>query len=174
MVANCHKLPAAAFRKRILKKEEIVKSFERAYAFFPPAAQIIFTVSPVRHWRDGAAENMRSKAVLLTAVHEIAEQYPNCHYFPAFEFLIDDLRDYRFYATDMLHPNELAVDYIWERFRETYFSKETIRILQELNELRLAMDHRPLFPQSGSYKKFQQDLELKRAAFRGKYPFIHI
>jgi hypothetical protein len=174
IVANCHKLPAIAYRKRLLKKEEIMKAFEQVYAFFPPGVQIIFTVSPVRHWRDGATENTRSKAILLTAIHEIVEQYAQCHYFPAYELMIDDLRDYRFYASDMLHPNELAVAYIWERFRETYFSKETNQALQEWNDLRQAMEHRPLFPESETYKKFLRDLELKKAAFHGKYPFIYI
>ena len=174
IVANCHKLPGSEFQKRLLSKEEITKAFKEIYTLLPGKAQIIFNVSPVRHWKDGAAENSLSKAILLTAVHEIITHYPNCSYFPAYELMIDDLRDYRFYAKDMLHPNELAIDYIWTRFRETYFPGETNKLIDELMDLRQSIEHRPLFPDSSSYKQFAAEVEKKKADFIKKYPFIRL
>lgn len=174
VVANCHKMPASEFRRRLITVSEIVRSYEAIRDRLPAGARVIFTVSPVRHWKDGAAENSRSKAILISAVHELTEQFPGCSYFPAYELLIDDLRDYRFYARDMLHPGDMAIEYIWERFTETYFDAETRELARICAALNRSKAHRPLFPESGSHRRFEQELQRQVAALKEKFPFIHI
>lgn len=119
VVANCHKLPAAQFKKVLLTKEQIVAEWQKqitALKAFNPALQIMFTVSPVRYVRDGVIENNRSKGILLDAVHTLVKQNTNCFYFPAYEIVIDELRDYRFFKEDLVHPNHVAINYVWQKF----------------------------------------------------------
>jgi len=118
-------------------------------------------VSPVRHWKDGAIENQRSKAQLLSAVHAVVDEFESCHYFPAYEYMMDDLRDYRFYATDMLHPSPQAIEYVWQKFQSSFFSDETRIICKEISAVMQAASHRPLDPESNSFQRFlRKQLEI--------------
>lgn len=148
-VANCHKLPIQNFGKKILKPEDI---FDK-YTFFldevknfNPSLNIYFTISPVKHLRDGMHENNLGKAVLLLAINQILQQLNGFFYFPAYELVADDLRDYRFYSADMAHPNQLAIDYVWERFEEAFFNDKTLKINEQVKKYRLMEQHRPLNP----------------------------
>ena len=157
VVANCHKAPAGWFDQRRLGVPETVEAlsglFQKLKAVLPDL-QVILTVSPVRHLRNGAIENQRSKAVLLLACAEICGQFDFVYYFPAYELLLDDLRDYRFYAPDMAHPNELAVDYIWQHFAETFFPPDTRQLLAQIEKIRMATTHRPFFPDTPEHRAF--------------------
>ncbi len=175
IVANCHKLPANQFNRRRLTVDEIVAEFTEIIDLLRrqnPGLQFIFTVSPIRHWKDGAHENTVSKSTLHLAVDALGKAFENVEYFPAYEIMMDELRDYRFYATDMLHPSEQAVDYIWQRFAETYFSGETLELRKELEQLRNDLNHRPLHPDTVEYQQFLISLEKKRNTLIENYPFL--
>jgi len=163
-VANCHKKPSNEFRKRLTTSQEIVESFDstiKALLILNPGLRIILTVSPVRHLKDTIELNSVSKSILRVACHEISEKYSLVDYFPAFEVMIDDLRDYRFYKTDMIHPTEVAEDYIWEKFSDCYFSQSTIEILTRWKDIRKAINHRPFQPESASHQKFLKETLTK-------------
>ena len=119
-----------------------------------PKLKIIFTVSPVRHWKDGAVQNQLSKSTLILAIHQLKNKFENVEYFPAYEIMMDDLRGYRFYADDMLHPSKQAIEYIWEQFSQTYFEKDTIEVMDDVSRVLLAKNHRPLNPDTENHKKF--------------------
>jgi hypothetical protein len=176
VVSNCHKLPAAMFVRERLEVDEIVESYSGLISTLlskNPQLRIIFTVSPIRHWKDGAHENQISKATLLLAVEKLKSLFPKTiEYFPAYEIVMDELRDYRFYAEDMIHPNEQAVQYIWERFSETYFSEETMRTINAVSKLTSALQHRPFNPESESYKKFLSTTYSQMKSFCEKNPNI--
>lgn len=176
VVSNCHKLPANAFIRKRLSVEQIVTSYSSLITELQthlPGLHFIFTVSPIRHWKDGAHENNISKSTLLLAIDLIQKEFPQVHYFPSYEIQMDELRDYRFYASDMLHPSDVAVDYIWERFAETYFSLETMGIRKKLDQLSADLQHRPLFPESEEYKLFQKNTENKKLRLLKEYPFLN-
>ncbi len=157
IVANCHKVMASSFKKRLLNQEEITSHFERLYSYLSelnPKLNIIFTVSPVRHIRDGLIENNHSKAVLIDAIQRIIHKYQDISYFPSYEILIDQLRDYRYYDSDMIHPSKEAIQYIWETFAHTYFDTETQEVLKQWSKLNSAINHKPFQPQSDSHQKF--------------------
>ena len=137
-----------------------------------PGLKFIFTVSPIRHWKDGAHENTVSKSTLHLAVDALEKQFDFVHYFPAYEIMMDELRDYRFYASDMLHPSDVAVDYIWQRFGDTYFSSETLNLKKELERLRADLNHRPLHPETEEYRLFQLSVEKKKNGLIQDYPFL--
>jgi hypothetical protein len=161
IVANCHKFPASGFRRYRLSVENIVSEyipFLNELKAFNPDIHIIFTVSPVRHWKDGAHENQLSKSILLLAIDEICKCIPFAGYFPSYELIMDDLRDYRFYNEDMIHPNKVAIDYIWERFKEVFFTGETLLLMKEIEKVTQAAAHRPLNPQSEQYHLFAQQM----------------
>ena len=175
VVSNCHKLPARNFIRRRLTVDEIVADYsglinELTTQF--PRLKIIFSVSPIRHWKDGAHENNISKSTLILAIDELQRKFKTVDYFPAYEIQMDELRDYRFYASDMLHPSDVAVDYIWQRFSETYFDEVTTRMKKEFEQLLGDLSHRPLFPDSDEYLKFQQHVQKKKSDFEKKYPFL--
>ncbi len=157
IVCNCHKQPEKNFNRRLLKVSEIVEAWadciEKIMAV-NPRLHIVFTVSPIRHWRDGAHQNQISKSTLHLAIGELNAKFGNTSYFPAYEIMMDELRDYRFYATDMVHPSETAVQYIWERFGEAFFSEKTKSAITRIEKITAAANHRPLNPQSDEYKKF--------------------
>ncbi len=157
VVANCHKIPAGDFERRRLKVEEIVAAlvpiFEKLKAELPNL-EIIVTVSPVRHLRDGLSENQRSKATLLLSLDEIDKRLPYVQYFPAYELLLDDLRDYRFYAEDLAHPNQLATDYIWRYFEGAFFDDKTKLLCERIEQVLIALAHRPFHPQTVEHKNF--------------------
>ena len=157
MVANCHKLPQTLFKKELLSVDFILQEFKELQALltpFNPKLKILFTVSPVRHTKDGLHENTLSKATLHLAVKEIVKKFSHCYYFPAYEIMIDELRDYRFYKTDLIHPNELAIDYIWEKITQTYFDETTFKFYEELKALLKSIGHRPFNPNSDQHQKF--------------------
>lgn len=157
VVANNHKAPADWFEQRRLTVAETVAALENALVPLhvdKPDRNVVLTVSPVRHLRNGLVENQRSKAVLVLACAELCERFDFVHYFPAYELLLDDLRDYRFFDTDMVHPTEVAVDYIWDYFAETYFSTETQQLLVQIAKIRAAASHRPFHPDAPEHQTF--------------------
>jgi hypothetical protein len=171
LVNNCHKIPASNFTKRLLSEKEIVESFNSLYAEvkkFNPSLKFILTLSPVRHLKDTLELNSVSKAILRSACHTITTKNSDVDYFPAFEIMIDDLRDYRFYKTDMLHPTEEAEDYIWENFMNTYFNKETIDFVKEWTLLQSSLHHKPFHPQSQSHQKFLKQTLTKLVELKSK------
>jgi len=175
VVSNCHKLPAAEFVRRRLSVEEIVTNYSHLVDTLSvklPNLQLIFSVSPIRHWKDGAHENNLSKSTLLLAINELQKRFDQVHYFPAYEIQLDELRDYRFFASDMLHPSEVAVDYIWQRFSETYFDTATQGIKKEVEQLVSDLSHRPLQPDSEEFRKFRQSVEKRKADIISSYSFL--
>ena len=146
VVANCKKQPDHLFSRQRIKVDEIVGNFIRfiEQSIIPNHKTIVFTVSPIRHKKDGLHENQLSKAILLLATDVLCKTYPEyCHYFPSYEIMMDELRDYRFYADDMLHPSAMAVDYIWEQFQQAYFDKKTIGFIEQFEALNRTLKHRP-------------------------------
>ncbi|MGD1842909.1 MAG: GSCFA domain-containing protein [Thermonemataceae bacterium] len=164
VVANCHKMPATLFQKRLLTVEEILKAFGRIASFLS-TKQVVITVSPVRHLKDTLPLNSVSKAVLRLACHQLTERYENIHYFPSYELLLDDLRDYRFYTDDLLHPNKQAQTYIWERFVKCFFTEATQKQMQQWQKIRNALQHRPFHPESKQYQQFLRKLYQEMQAF---------
>lgn len=176
-VANCHKIPNREFEKRLLSFQDVHLIVRHIPQFIQSKRldmNIVFTVSPVRHWKDGAIENQRSKATLLTAVHEVVQEFEQAHYFPAYELLMDDLRDYRFYTTDMLHPTAQAIDYVWDKFQQSFFSDETRIICQEVKSVVQAANHRPADPESNSFQRFvKKQIDLIQG-LEDKYPLLDL
>ncbi|WP_299215301.1 GSCFA domain-containing protein [uncultured Dokdonia sp.] len=181
-VANCHKVPQKQFIKGLLPIEEITASLTRQCTIIRhlnPKAQITFTVSPVRHLKDGFVENTRSKAHLISAVHEVCITQKT-YYFPAYELMMDELRDYRFYASDMLHPSQQAIDYIWEKFLEVYAgvytepsrSTKAKTTLKEVQAIQQGLTHRPFHPESKQHREFLGKLEKRIVALQKEYPHI--
>jgi hypothetical protein len=154
VVANCHKQPAAQFERRRLSVEEIVERYSKLLEGALHDKKVILTVSPVRHVGDGLQENSVSKATLRLAVEELVAKYENAHYFPSYEILIDDLRDYRYYADDLAHPSKMAVDYVWERFCEVVLTPKAQAELPQVAQIVAAAEHRPFNPESEAHKAF--------------------
>ena len=165
IVANCHKVPQSQFDKEILSIEIIEKSIQNTINLIRKVntnGTFIFTISPVRHIKDGFVENQLSKAHLIAAIHSaINQQLQTIHYFPSFEIMMDELRDYRFYAEDMLHPSQVAIDYIWIRFFENYISEKNYATMQEVCSIQKALSHLPFNPNSESHKIFLNNLNGK-------------
>ncbi len=166
VVANCHKLPANRFTRRCLAVDEIVEMWQPIVASMPDK-HWIFTVSPIRHVKDGLHANQVSKAILLQAVDEVGQSY-----FPSYEIMMDELRDYRFYAEDMVHPSQVAVDYIWQRFVDTYMTEDTQGEMRTLHQLWLDRQHRFLHPDSEEAMRFRQHIEKRTMALEAIYPWI--
>lgn len=157
IVCNCHKVAANKFVRRRLSVDECVTVLQDTIELLRsrhPGIRVVFTVSPIRHWKDGAHENQISKSTLLLAIEELQSHLEGVDYFPAYELLMDDLRDYRFYADDMLHPNSQAVDYIWEQFQKVYLSSETLAQLDRIKSIKQALSHRPFNAESREYRLF--------------------
>jgi hypothetical protein len=177
IVANCHKLPAHTFTKRRLSVEEITTTYSRLLTELQannPSLQVIFTVSPIRHIRDGLVENQRSKATLLLAIDALCARFERVHYFPAYELLLDDLRDYRFFENDLIHPTIFATQYIWEYFSDTYFNSTTKEIIEALKKIQTAAAHRPFQPDSAAHQNFLETHQKNIEKFNAKYPFLKI
>jgi len=175
IVANCHKVPQKEFSKEILSISEIEKSIRQITALVRavnPEVKIIFTISPVRHLKDGFIENQQSKARLITAVHNFLKEDNQVEYFPSYEIMMDELRDYRFYSEDMIHPSKVAVNYIWKRFSETYFSRDTFLVMEEIEAIQKALQHKPFSPESEQHQKFKKKVALQIEALHKKVPFI--
>lgn len=174
-VANNHRAPAQWFEKRLLTIDEINKGLSHAIdklIALNPGVNVMFTISPVRHIRDGVIENNRSKARLIEAVHEICGKYKNACYFPAYELVIDILRDYRFYDIDFVHPNYMATSFVWEQFLKACMSTGTISIMQEVQDIMTARNHRPRFQQTTAHQKFLSDYTKKTEALIKRFPYL--
>jgi hypothetical protein len=178
IVSNCHKLPSRQFKRFRLTVEEIVSEWKKLIdriQKFNPALKIIFTVSPVRHFKDGAHENQLSKSTLLLAVDEIIKSCPvnQIEYFPAYEIVNDELRDYRFYANDMVHISETGIRFIFERFKESYLTSSTIAILSEIDDIVTAKEHRILSEDVMSIRKFGASMLKKIEKLNNIYPYVN-
>ena len=173
VVANCHKFPATHFTRKRLSISQIIdeylKLIEKLQKRYP-ALKIIFTLSPIRHLKDGFEENQVSKSILRVAIDEICKSTNNTHYFPSFEILLDDLRDYRFYQADLVHPNDLAIDYIWKKFQGSYFDTQTMSIMKSVSEISSAANHRPLHAESEQHQVFKKVTLNKILELQTNYP----
>ncbi|MDR1161848.1 MAG: GSCFA domain-containing protein [Tannerellaceae bacterium] len=176
IVSNCHKLPEKMFSRELVSPDYIISEWNTLLLSLweqNPDIKLLFTVSPVRHWKDGAHHNQLSKATLLLAIDALQRKYPErIGYFPAYELLMDELRDYRFYAGDMLHPSPVAIDYIWECFVRHCLAGESQTLLQAWREIQKAMDHKPFQPQSEGYRRFISQTLLKAEQISRKFPFF--
>ena len=178
IVANCHKVEQKEFKKEILSIETIEKSIQNTIGYFQiinPNVNFIFTVSPVRHLKDGFVENQLSKAHLISAIYQQLQTEHcklNTEYFPSYEIMMDELRDYRFYAEDMIHPSEVAIDYIWQRFSETTISEENHSIMNEIEIIQKGLAHRPFNPNSQSHMQFLSKLQAKSTKLVSQYSFM--
>ena len=177
VVGNCHKQPEKTFRRlrqNVGAFVEECRGVLKKCREVNPKLKVLFTVSPIRHAKDGMHGNQLSKATLLLAIDEICRTCPDCFYFPSYEIVMDELRDYRFYADDMLHPSPMAIDYIWECFSKCYFSKETHQIMKEWTEVRKAIAHKPFRPDSEGYRTFLSQIVLKIAEMKEKFPYLEV
>ncbi len=159
-VANCHKMPAMLFTKRLASVEEIMTSFDimfKALTSFNPGIRIVLTLSPVRHLKDTLELNHVSKSTLRLAAHQISNSYLPVDYFPSYEIMLDDLRDYRFYKNDLIHPTKTAEEYIWEKFSNVYFDSATRQLLSKWNEIRKALSHKPFYAEGNPYQQFLRE-----------------
>lgn len=176
VVANCHKHPASLFTRERMSVEAIVESYSSLFKRLweeNEALDIVLTVSPIRHWKDGANGNQLSKSVLLLAADELVRRYPDkVAYFPSYEIMMDDLRDYRFYASDMLHPSEQAVQYIWERFSESYFTEDTQALMADVERVVQAGCHRPFNPDSVPHQRFVAKTMATIELLEKEHPFL--
>lgn len=177
IVANCHKVPQKEFTKELLSTKQIEESLQSIVTLIysiNPNVKFVFTVSPVRHIKDGFVENNVSKANLISSVYTIVSQKSNCiNYFPSYEIIIDELRDYRFYNDDMLHPNQQAIDYIWDKLSTSFFSTETLKVVQEIETIQKGLAHRPFNPNTEAHQKFLMHLESKIKELNKKYDFLN-
>ena len=175
IVANCHKVPQKQFTKELLSVETIEKSITNIVSLvhqINKKVQFIFTVSPVRHIKDGFVENNISKANLISALHSSLFHLLTSSYFPSYEILLDELRDYRFYKEDMLHPNQVAIDYIWKRFRESTISEKAFEIMDEVETIQKALAHKPFNPNSESHLKFIENTQRKISNLQSRLPHV--
>jgi hypothetical protein len=176
VVANCHKIPQSEFRKELLSVSEVTTTCQEIVKMvgeFNAEIQIVFTVSPVRHLKDGFVENMRSKAHLISGIHQLIDTMDKgTAYFPSYELMMDELRDYRFYSEDMLHPNQTAIEVIWDRFSEVWIDSSTEVIRKEITKIQSGLSHRPFHPESPSHKAFQEQLQKKIEQLQARYPHI--
>lgn len=173
IVANCHKVPQKQFVKELLSIAQIEMSLQNIISEIQtinPNCNFVFTVSPVRHIKDGFVENNVSKAHLISALHSSSFQLSASSYFPSYEIMMDELRDYRFYSEDMLHPNQTAIDYIWIKFFENHVDEKEFGTMQQVCDIQKALHHRPFKPNSESHLKFLENLNQKINTLVKKYP----
>jgi len=171
LVANCHKIPQKNFIKRILSVAEIIESLQNSMQLLRklnPEVQIILTLSPVRHLKDGMLENSRSKAQLLTAIHQVVSN-SNATYFPSYEIIMDDLRDYRFYTSDMLHPNQTAIDYVWDVFKNSWIDTKSYPIMEQVNQVQKGLEHKAFNPDSERHLAFLKTLNNQKESLKKDY-----
>jgi len=175
-VANCHKIPNHQFEKKLISVEEIVNALEHIFIKIQdanPNIQIILTLSPIRHIRDGLSENQRSKATLLVAIHQLMEKLKDLYYFPSYEIALDELRDYRFYKEDMIHPSKVAIDYIWKAFVECYFDERTKQVIPQIRKLIQAKNHKVENPNSAEYQLFIKNQIKKIEELQQQYKWLN-
>ncbi len=176
IVSNCHKLPSDNFKRYLLNADVItVEYFQLLNTLknLNPDLKIIFTVSPVRHIKDGLTGNRESKSILFVAIQQIMEHFDNIYYFPAYEIMMDDLRDYRFYTSDMIHPNETAIKYIMDVFGESFFTKETLKIKKEIEKVNKAVCHKVLNPETKAYQNFLKNNFENIERLQKEYSFLN-
>lgn len=176
IVANCHKVPQKKFLKELLSVDEITQSLDAIIQLIKSVnknVSILFTVSPIRHLKDGFIENTQSKSHLIAAIHNVIDVRKNLHYFPSYEIMMDELRDYRFYAEDMIHPNKTAINYIWEKFLDSWFSDEVTSSMKEIDIIQKGLSHKPFNASSEKHKEFLSNLEQKIVEIKTKFPFIN-
>lgn len=164
IVSNCHKIPASEFERFRLESEEIVTEYTaliHRLREVNPSLRVIFTVSPIRHWKDGAHGNQLSKSVLLLAIDSLVHRLEKVHYFPAYELVMDELRDYRFYAEDLLHVSPVTVEYIWERFRDTYMGKDAFQLMTRIDKVNKTLLHRPTDAGSGKWLQLREKMSVE-------------
>jgi hypothetical protein len=176
IVGNCHKLPPENFVHECLSVDEIVEQyagFVDEIAGILPEIRIVFSVSPVRHLKNGAHDNQISKSILILAVDKLTRLFPDrCFYFPAFEIVLDELRDYRFYEKDLCHLSETAIDYVRKVFFDSMFDEQEMKIMQEIEKLNLARAHRPFNTDTDMYRKFVETTDAKEAGLKKLYPCL--
>ena len=174
-VANCHKQPQKEFKKSILSVDQLQDTFKAILSIlksFHPHVTVVFSISPVRHLKDGFVENNQSKAHLIAALHSVINPSENTHYFPSYELLMDELRDYRFYKEDMVHPNHIAINYIWEKFQSIWIEAEANPIMQEVNQLQKGFAHKPFDPLATQHAAFLSSLTKKAQDLESRFPFM--
>ncbi|SDH97951.1 GSCFA domain-containing protein [Winogradskyella thalassocola] len=175
IVANCHKAPQRQFLKELISVEAITESLQAIITLVKsvnPKVSFLFTVSPVRHIKDGFVENMQSKAHLITAIHNVIEARHQNYYFPSYEILMDELRDYRFYTEDMIHPNQTAISYIWGKFQKVWISETAFETMDEVEIIQKGLQHLPFNFASEAHQKFLQKLADKKAKLQTEFPHI--
>ena len=175
VVANCHKVPQKQFEKELMSVDDVLKSLQNSVDLIKSVntkASIIFTISPVRHIKDGFVENTQSKAHLIAAIHQIINKETKLHYFPSYEIMMDELRDYRFYNEDMIHPNKTAINYIWEKFQNIWVSKEASKTMDAVDAVQKGVQHKSFNPNSEAHLKFIQNLEVKVKQLQSQFPNI--
>lgn len=173
IVANCHKFPNDDFTRELLDQEEITNALsESINKLFStnPNLNIVFTISPVRHIRDGLIENQRSKAQLINATHKLVADFEQVHYFPSYELIMDDLRDYRFYKRDMIHVNDVALAYVWEHCQGAFFDSETATLVKSISKIAKDCAHRPIHPNNPQHQSFLAGLIDKIKALQKEHP----
>ncbi|WP_167616116.1 GSCFA domain-containing protein [Maribellus sediminis] len=178
VVSNCHKIPAAEFNRERLSVTGIVATYKDLLPRIRKQnsnLKVVFTVSPIRHWKDGAIENQRSKATLLLAIDELQNQFPGfCTYFPSYEIVMDELRDYRFYAADMLHISDVAIDHIWQIFEESLIDAESRQLAKKVLKIRNAVSHRPFNMNTPEFNKFIQKFYKNILELEAEYPYLNL
>ncbi|MFT4093920.1 MAG: GSCFA domain-containing protein [Niabella sp.] len=175
-VANCHRAPGQWFYKKLLGIEEIIASMDNIYhrlRAFNPRLKILFTVSPVRHLREGVINNNRSKARLIEVVHHLVDKFPGVFYFPAYELVIDVLRDYRFYDIDMAHPNYPATEFVLEKFTESCIDEASQQLMKQVKQIAIARKHKPFQPETNAHKQFLKSHYEKAEDLALRYPFLN-
>ena len=176
IVANCHKIPAKEFERKFLDTNEVKTALQTSIEKLKtinPNLKVIVTVSPVRHLKEGFLDNQKSKSILYLALNELCEQNKNCCYFPSYELMMDDLRDYRFYNADLLHPNDVAIDYIWRYFLAICMETNTQILIEKLEKLQRSLKHRPRFPQSKKHQNFLHNLMGDIAELQAQHPHLN-
>ena len=176
-VANCHRAPSQWFNKHLLTIDETISLLDTTYhrlKQFNPKLKIIFTISPVRHIRDGVIENNRSKARLIEAVHHMINKFPGLYYFPAYELVIDVLRDYRFYDIDMVHPNYPATEFVMEKFKEAFIDEQSQQLMDEIKKIVIARKHKAFQPETNAHKTFLKTHLEKTKELQSKFSFLDL
>lgn len=176
IVANCHKIPQKKFSKELLGINDITESLEASISLIRSIKKdvsIIFTVSPIRHLKNGFVENKLSKSYLLSAVHQVINPKDKIHYFPSYEIMMDELRDYRFYAEDMIHPNNTAIQYIWDKFQTAWMSNSTAKIMTEVDSIQKSLAHKPFNFESEQHQEFLKKIDSKIKNIELKVPQIN-
>ncbi|WJJ96317.1 GSCFA domain-containing protein [Algibacter luteus] len=170
-VANCHKVPQSEFEKVLLSVEDITETLKNIIAQIRSInynVEVVFTVSPIRHIKDGFIENTQSKAHLISSIHQIIGNKSS--YFPSYEIMMDELRDYRFYSEDMIHPNQTAINYIWERFKMVWISEDSYSIMDEVDTIQKGLRHKPFNPDSDAHKAFVEKLQARILKLKAQFP----